>query len=179
MADDLEENFEIGDEFMPSTRPQEVNSSEEEEEEIEEVNKPTTNKRKQPPTAEAPSKKKKRKNITEILELKKSEMSKASFATREFIKILSEYAQKKLSGVEKNELNLGGDIDSRLGDMILKRKKTHRLEVGEQFKKKFVKKLRYKIDCKRQNQHSFTHILGLDLIKRHKTHLAIVARHSS
>ena len=146
MADDLEENFEIGDEFMPSARPQEVNSSEEEEEEIEEVNKSTTNKRKQAPTAEAPSKKKKRKNITEILELKKSEMSKASFATQEFIKILSEYAQKKLSGVEKNELNLGGDIDSRLGDMILKRKKTHRLEVGEQFKKKFVKKLRYKTD---------------------------------
>ena len=146
MADDLDENFEIGEEFIPG--PAQANSTDEEEEEDQVVDEPTNKKRKSQSNTTNTSNstnqsKRKKKNITEILELRKNEMSKSSFATREFIKILSDYAQKKLSGVEKNDLNISTDMDGRLNKMMLKRKKTHRLDVGEQFKKKFAKKLRF------------------------------------
>lgn len=146
MADDLDANFEIDDEFIPEQRPHELNedidgsnSSDETRENSNEKN----NVAKRPLDSSSTAKsRRKRKNITEILELKKDELAKASYAINEFKKTLIDYANKKLSSVEKNELNLKEDMSKRLGKMILKRKKTHKLEIDQQFKKKFLKKIK-------------------------------------
>lgn len=140
MADDLDENFEI----EPEERDDDEDEDEDDDDDM--VNEEETQKNgvKLKNVSQTDSKRKrKKKNITEILELKKSDFAKASYAANEFKKILIEYANKKLSSVEKNELGLGSnDISDRLDKMMLKRKKTHSLDVAIQFKKKLAKKLR-------------------------------------
>lgn len=136
MADDLDENFEISEEFIPEPRPLDVY------EEIQNVNESEKVNGNDGTNSENVKSRNKRKNITEILELRKDELSKASYATNEFKKILIDYANKTLCSVEKNELNLSDDISKRIQKMILKRKKIHQLDVDLQFKKKLSKKIK-------------------------------------
>lgn len=148
MADDLDENFEISEEFIPEPRPQELSDESDNDandEPLENLDDRLPQKRKaiDSRTQAQERKRHKRKNITEILKLRKSELAKASYAINEFTKILVDFANKKLSSVEKNDLNLLGDMSEKIHKMILKRKKTHRLQVQLQFKKKLAKKIRF------------------------------------
>lgn len=158
MADDLDENFQIETEFIPKIQPLSNGGGgdyvyEEIEEESDDGDESSQNKRQKldaqsnNKTDSTKKNRRKRKNLTEILELKKNELRKPSYAMNEFEKILADYANKKLSSVEKNELGLidPNNVDymqQRFSKMFLKRAKTHELPVGVQFGKKLTKKLR-------------------------------------
>lgn len=92
----------------------------------------------------------KKKNITEILALKKDELEQPTYAVNEFKKCLLKYINVNLSSVEKNELNLNevsltGEpvetIENKLEKLILKRNKISHLPFDEQFNAKFNDKL--------------------------------------
>lgn len=116
MADDLEDNFELDEKFA-GQQPDLVESTDEEEAEafanigpfveaksqkrkFESLNSKKTS------SSETPNKKNKKKNITEILELKKNEINQPTYAINEFKKSLIKFINVNLSSVEKNELNL-------------------------------------------------------------------------
>jgi hypothetical protein len=147
MADDLDENYEIENAFIPKPSvqlngPQLDGENDEDEDDDNEEQDFTENPGLNSSSQAASKKKRKRKNLTEILELKKDELAQASYATDEFIQQATSYINKKLSSVEKNDLNLGDEnVTRRLGKMLLNRTKTHHLPVERQFRKKFNKKL--------------------------------------
>ena len=118
MADDLEDNFELDEKFS-GQQPNLAESTDEEEAEafknigsfveskpqkrkFDTLNNNNNNKN----NSETPNKKNKKKNITEILELKKNEISQPTYAINEFKKSLIKFINVNLSSVEKNELNL-------------------------------------------------------------------------
>ncbi|CAF0849740.1 unnamed protein product [Brachionus calyciflorus] len=143
MADDLDENYQLEDEFLPSNDAI-INSD------IEEVTEETkiteSIKRKQNEEKSKSEIKTKKKNITEILKLKEKELSKASFATKEFKTLIQKHVSSNLSSVEKMEFDLIDESDSsknkintQLNKMILKRKQKL-VKLGsfwEHFNKKF------------------------------------------
>lgn len=159
MADDLEENFIIEDSFKPALNAADEDEDDESVTETE-TEKPT--KKKNPPTRDetnGAAKKRKRKNLGDILELKKDQLNKSSYATNEFVKLITDHVNKKLSSVEKKELNLmpedSDDVQAsaeymrkRLLKMLLKRAKTHRLTVESQFHRKMGRKLRANLKSK-------------------------------
>lgn len=142
MADDLDENFSIEEEFLPEPRPQEVDDDNDNEL-VEE--KPSESSSSSSSSLKKSQQRNRRKNIHEILELRKDELSRPAYPNDEFTKLLVDYASKKLSSVERNTLDLGADTEAmskKISKMLLKRGKTHSLEIGLQFKKKIAKKLR-------------------------------------
>ncbi len=124
MADDLDENFELDEKF--STQEQYYQSDNEsvkidqEEESFANVGNGHQNKQSVlnkgqkrkfeqliSDTSKASNKKaNKKKNITEILKLKKNEIEQPTYAINEFKKLLVKFIKVNLSSVEKNELNL-------------------------------------------------------------------------
>ena len=147
MADDLEENFEIEESYLNKKRPQ--NNDLEAEFDV------------QPAGEDVKSaKKQKKKTITEILEIHKDEINKPAYARNELLKILSEHIDKKLSVVEKNDLNLNNNANEYLNKLILKRKFVH-LALNKQFERKFDKKMQkyLKLDKKIKNGQPFALIL--------------------
>lgn len=124
MADDLDENYELEEKFAykPSTVDDSGVSSDSEETEPDENNKLSKKRKldqsKSNPfekgnkkgaengadSSETAAKKKKKKNITEILQLKKDELSQPSYATNEFKKHVLKFMNENLSSVEKNAI---------------------------------------------------------------------------
>lgn len=101
-------------------------------------------------SSDSANKKNKKKNITEILKLKKDELSRPTYAINEFKKHLVKYINVNLSSVEKNDLNLSevsltGEavetLDEKLEKIILKRNKICNLPFNEQFNEKFNDKI--------------------------------------
>ena len=128
MADDLEENYVIEENFLNNNKKRPLNNDLAVEFDVN-------------PLDEVKSAKKhKKKTITEILELRKDEINKPAFARNELIQILSEHIAKKLSIVEKNDLNLNSDVQNYLNKLILKRKFV-KLTLNQQFEKKFDTKI--------------------------------------
>lgn len=94
------------------------------------------------PIKDKPSKSSKKKNITEILELKKDELNKPSYAYNEFKQQMCKFINENFSSVEKNEFNMNQDLDSHLNEMIVKRtKKRSKLDFHDQFDDFFSSKL--------------------------------------
>lgn len=85
--------------------------------------------------------KKKKKNITEILELKKNDLNKPSYASNEFKNSLKKFINENLSSVEKNEFNLHEDLDTKLDELIVKRTQVSKLPFEQQFESFFSSKL--------------------------------------
>lgn len=85
--------------------------------------------------------KKKKKNITEILELKKNDLNKPSYASNEFKNSLKKFINENLSSVEKNEFNLHEDLDTKLDELIVKRTQVSKLQFEQQFESFFSSKL--------------------------------------
>lgn len=156
MADDLDENYQLDDEFMPSSEPclfdDEAEEDEKEQHDIEQdepgpqvknnKQRPSDSKSKQKANE---NKKTKKKNITEILKLKEKELNKASFATREFKAIVQKHINNNLSSIEKTEFNLIDETSglSNLNKFILKRKQ--KLVKLESFSQHFNTKFNFKI----------------------------------
>lgn len=156
MADDLSENYLIEKEFIPTINEidHDSNDSDLVQHEHPKVQlKKDSNKRK---IHEADShasnssnlnkkKRRKKKNITEILKLREHLKIKPSQPINELVGILIKYMNENLSSVEKNDLNLATNdemnipVEKRLKEMILKRKKTYKLSIEDQFKIKFNK----------------------------------------
>ena len=149
MADDLDENYQLEKDLSSSENETEDDVEEEEEPKLGaapvKFDKNSQPSSKQVENAKNSNKKKnKKKNITEILKLKGSEISKPKFAVEEFKKIIKKYLNENLSSVEKNDLKLSGDPDelnSKLDNLIMKRGKISKLKLDEQFNKKFNNKL--------------------------------------
>ncbi len=124
MADDLDENFELDEKFSTQQQQQHDQSDNESVKSDEEKSfasvgnghqKKTTAdkglKRKfeqvfSDATKTSNKKANKKKNITEILKLKKDELERPTYAINEFKKFLIKFINVNLSSVEKNELNL-------------------------------------------------------------------------
>lgn len=82
------------------------------------------------------TKKRKKKNITEILELKKDEFNDPNYSRNEFKKMLTNHIEKNLSTVEKQSLNLNDDSIEKI---ILKTNKLYK-SIGKAVKAKLSKK---------------------------------------
>ena len=136
MADDLDENFELEAKF--TLQHESIESDNSMSEPI--VPQETKKKRKfeeltdtatPPQTASSKKKKNTKKNITEVLQLNKTELNKPSYIINEFKKILSKYLNDNLSSIEKNELNLNEaslqsdeaveSVDAKLSKLIMPR----------------------------------------------------------
>jgi hypothetical protein len=129
MADDLEENYVIEENFLNKKKQND-----------DEIDIEFDTQQQPGEVVETNRKKQKKKTITEILELNKDEINKPEYARNELIKILNDYIDKKLSIVEKNDLNLTEDTIGYLNKLILKRKST-KLSLEKQFEKKYEQKL--------------------------------------
>lgn len=135
MADDLEENFQIEDEYI---KKHDINRNNIEQDVIEfddEINEDNnelkdSNKKK----------KSKKKTITEILALKKNEVNKPAYIRNELKRLLNEYILKNLSVIEKTDLNLNNneDLSVYLDNLIMK--STVKGDLATQIKRKYLKK---------------------------------------
>ncbi|RNA37002.1 CMSS1 isoform X1 [Brachionus plicatilis] len=151
MADDLDENFQIEEDFLPSDQIADDLISDE----------PETFANTETKSIKSKTKKK---NITEILKLKQNEFDRPSFANKEFKSMLLKYIKTNLSSVEKMDFNLTRDTDSsdaainsQLNKMLIKRKPklTKMASFWEHFNKKFNTKL--KIHLKKPSQSKQKH----------------------
>ena len=147
MADDLDENFQIEENFLPSETVEEDDFSNED--------------KKLTESDPKKSKVKKKKNITEILKLKQNELKKASLANKELKSILIKYIKTNLSSIEKMDLNFikEGDrsdlaMNSVLNQMLIKRKQ--KLVQLESFWKHFNKKFNTKLKEHLKNSSQFS-----------------------
>lgn len=121
--DDLDENYELDENFSTKYEHQSNIDTDNEENEIPAVDEAPSENNKKPikrkfdqvtrneksntnALNDVSKKKNKKKNITEMLALKKSEIEQPTYAINEFKKILIKYLNVNLSSVEKNELNL-------------------------------------------------------------------------
>lgn len=138
MADDLDENFQIEEDFLPN--------NEADEDDLDEIKNSITLE-----NSFSKTKTKKKKNITEILKLRENELKKASFANKEFKSILLKYIKKNLSSVEKMDMGLVQEADNsddvincELNKMLIKRSPSlAKLEsFWEHFNKKFNSKFK-------------------------------------
>lgn len=165
--DDLDENYELDENFSTKYEHQSNIDTDNEENEIPVVEEAPSENNKKPikrkfdqvtrneksntnALNDVSKKKNKKKNITEMLALKKSEIEQPTYAINEFKKILIKYSNVNLSSVEKNELNLSEvsltgepveSVDEKLEKIILKRNKLSHLPFDEQFNQKFNDKL--------------------------------------
>ena len=143
MADDLDENFEMDEKFSTKQQQQQYDqsdnesvSNDEEEKSFASVgnghqkhpiksssaasNKGLKRKFEQVTSDAAKDSSKKankKKNITEILKLKKNELEQPTYAINEFKKFLIKFLNVNLSSVEKNELNLS-EVSRFINNMI-------------------------------------------------------------
>jgi hypothetical protein len=146
MADELDENYTLDKKFS-THEPFESISDGEEEEENEQPKKKLKSNKFEPKSNERNTnkqeskKKPKKKNITEILELKKKELNKPSYAYNEFKNHVFKFIADNLSSVEKNDFNLNENLPEKLNELIIKRNKSSMLPFEEQFQNFFVKKL--------------------------------------
>lgn len=164
MADDLDENFVLEENFKPDGRSRAHESDDEEEEETTD-NRTTSSSKRPAPVAKsrgaslgdeaASAKKRKRLNITEILELKKDELNRPDYCVNEFKQLLLKHMDKSFSNVERIDLNLHADADAgcttsdKLSKYLIKRAKTSvsqsaAQQIGEKFSPKFAKFLKKK-----------------------------------
>lgn len=150
MADVLDENYDIEEKFVVKQVDANDSTSEHEEANATTLDSGSGKKRKFDQVKSDKNKKNKKKNITEILKLKKDELSEPTYAINEFKRHLCKYIKTNLSSVERNELNLSEvsldgeqveSIDEKLEKIILKRKKISNLPMEEQFNAKFGDKL--------------------------------------
>lgn len=167
MAGDLDENYELEEKFTYKQSHVDDSGLSSEEEEIETASNKVAKKRKLDQTKGNPfekkgaddkrgesstsvAKKKKKKNITEILQLKKDELSQPSYATNEFKKHVLKFMNDKLSSVEKNsvglnEISLTGEevetANEKLEKMIMKTGKLANQPFDEQFNTKFNQRI--------------------------------------
>ena len=110
MADELDENYTLDKKFSTHEPFESISDGEEEEENKQPKKKLKSNKfeskSNERNTNKQESKKKpKKKNITEILELKKKELNKPSYAYNEFKNHVFKFIADNLSSVEKNDFN--------------------------------------------------------------------------
>ena len=128
MADDLDDNFLLDDSSIPNSRESmKANSIDH--------------------SDQHSKKKSKRLNITQLLKIKENKFSEPDFSRNEFMRLIIEHMNKKLSNVEKNALNLNGDDSiARLDKYMMKNKaasaaKRSNKSVGKRVAKKFATKL--------------------------------------
>jgi protein CMS1 len=131
MADELEENFLIENKFVRNienarTEPSEILLDSED----------IFNAHQTENTAK---KRHKKKNITEILKIKESLLNKSAYCKNEFKNYLTDYIEKNMSIIEKNELDLDKDA---IGKLILNvgSKKQDRNSLSAVFSSKFKRK---------------------------------------
>jgi len=130
MADDLnDDNCLVDESFTLKARKRPHEDEEDLEEDVEETVVGTDVEKK---------KKKKKLNLTQILELKKDELSKVDYSKNELKKILLDYVKKNLSVIDRQDLNLSDE--SILDKLILNCSKKMDLSLSEKIEKRFDEK---------------------------------------
>jgi len=154
MADELDENYTLDKKFK-------VAEPIDDQEDLDELQ-TKSNKFDKPISKETSNSKKiktKKKNITEILEIKKKELNKPSYAYDEFKRILTKFIVDNLSSVERKDFGLNENLNEKLDELIVKRTKTSKLPFEQQFEKFFSKKFEKHLQKEPKLRRPFTIVL--------------------
>ncbi len=154
MADELDENYTLDKKFKVAEPIDDLDDLDELQTKSNKFDKPISKE-----TSNSKKIKTKKKNITEILEIKKKELNKPSYAYDEFKRILTKFIVDNLSSVERKDFGLNENLNEKLDELIVKRTKTSKLPFEQQFEKFFSKKFEKHLQKESKLRRPFTIVL--------------------